>query len=745
MINLFTLEEKLNNTGSTAPGVPRLGLPAYTWWQEGLHGVASSPGVNFSTSGNFSYATSFPQPILMGAAFDDDLITAVATVISTEARAFNNDDRAGLDFWTPNINPFKDPRWGRGQETPGEDPFHLASYVHALINGLQGGYDPKYKRIVATCKHFVAYDMESWNGNYRYQWDAHIDSQDLVEYYMPSFQSCARDSNVGAFMCSYNALNGVPTCANDYLLQDILRGHWGWTAEQQWVTSDCDAVQNVFLPHGFAATREEAAALSLIAGTDVNCGTYYQDHLPGAYAQGLFNISTLDQALIRQYSSLVRLGYFDGLAVPYRSLTWADVDTPASQQLAYQAAVEGITLLKNDGTLPLKLTKNTTIALIGDWANATTQMQGNYAGIAPYLHSPLYAAQQLVGEDNVYYVGVPGGQGDPTTNNWLPVWPAAQKADIIIYAGGIDNSVEAEGMDRVSIDWTGDQLDIIGQLAMYGKPMVVMQMGGGQIDSSPLASNPNISALLWGGYPGQDGGVALFDIVTGKVAPAGRLPTTQYPSDYIRQVPMTNMSLRPGENNPGRTYQWYNGTPIYEFGYGMHYTNFSASLPPMSYSSSNISIASLLSTCTEHYKDKCAFQTFDVAVKNTGTVESDYSALGFLTGSFGPQPYPNKKLVAYQRLHNITGGTTATAALNLTLGSLARVDDMGNTVLYPGDYALMIDTQPLAMVNFTLSGSPAMLDEWPQPPAVKNQTSDYFVGGYDGSVEEPLNPELSTN
>lgn len=260
LVNLFTLEEKLNNTGSDSPGVPRLGLPTYVWWNEALHGVASSPGVSFADSGDFSHATSFPQPILMGAAFDDDLIRDVASVVSTEARAFSNVGRAGLDFWTPNINPFKDPRWGRGQETPGEDPYHISSYVHALIDGLQGGLYPDTKKVIATCKHFVAYDMESWNGNFRYQWDAQINSQDLAEYYMPPFQSCARDSNVGAVMCSYNALNGVPTCADPWLLQSLLREHWNWTAEQQWVTSDCDAVQNVFLPHNYTSTREEAVA-----------------------------------------------------------------------------------------------------------------------------------------------------------------------------------------------------------------------------------------------------------------------------------------------------------------------------------------------------------------------------------------------------------------------------------------------------------------------------------------------------
>jgi beta-D-xylosidase 4 len=633
-----------------------------------------------------------------------------------------------------------DPRWGRGQETPGEDPYHLSSYVHALIDGLQGGYDPKYKRIVATCKHFVGYDLENWNGNHRYQFDAQISSQDMVEYYMPPFQSCARDSNVGAFMCSYNAVNGVPTCADPWLLQTILREHWNWTSQEQWVTSDCDAVQNIYLPHEYSATREQAAADALNAGTDVNCGTYFPNHLPAAFQQKLFNESTLDQALIRQYSSLIRLGYFDPPAEqPYRQLTFSDVNTPSSQALAYRAAVEGITLLKNDGLLPLKLSPSSSIALIGDWANASTQMQGNYAGLAPYLRTPLYAAQQL--NITINYAQGPGGQGDPTTDHWLPVWDAANESEIIIYIGGIDNSVELEDRDRVDIAWTGAQLDIIGQLAQYGKPMLVVQMGGGQIDSSPIKNNVNISALLWAGYPGQDGGTAIFDIITGKVAPAGRLPITQYPSKYIHQVPMTDMALRPGTKNPGRTYKWYTGTPIYEFGYGMHFTNFTASIPSNALSKT-YEIPTLMASCassmangTAKYPDLCPFASIPINVSNIGSRLSDYSTLAFLAGSYGPAPHPKKSLIAYQRLHNITAGSSQIANLNLTLGSLSRVDDSGNRILYPGEYAVMIDTQPLSVVNFTIAGQQAMLDKWPQPPAGRrrNMPKGYYVGGFDGS------------
>lgn len=557
-----------------------------------------------------------------------------------------------------------------------------------------------------------------------------------------------------------DALNGVPTCADPYLLQTVLREHWGWTNEEQWVTSDCDSIQNVYLPHGWSATREQAVADSLIAGTDLDCGTYMQSHLPGAFAQKLVNETTLDQALIRQYSSLVRLGYFDSPdSQPYRQLGWDSVATNASQKLARRAAAEGIVLLKNDGLLPLSLDSSQTVGLFGDWANATKQLlgmlwlwcdllsirltnTGNYAGVATYLHGPLYALQAANISVN-YAGGNPGGQGDPTTNRWLNLKPAMDASDVLIYVGGISNSVEEEAHDRTSLQWTGAQLDVIGQLADTGKPVIVVSMGGGQIDSSPIANNPNISALLWAGYPGQDGGSAIVDILTGKTAPAGRLPQTQYPSRYINQVPMTDMGLRPGENNPGRTYKWYNDTPVFEFGHGLHYTNFSAQIA--SQLEQKYAISELFSGCpninaTNLYN--CHFASVAVNVTNTGSTASDYVALGYVAGNFGPSPQPKKSLVSYQRLFNIAGGDSSTATLNLTLASLARVDHMGNKVLYPGDYSILIDNGPLAMANFTLTGDQQTLETWPQPPANRTSqgvvgTEGYFVGGY-GSNQQQL-------
>jgi beta-D-xylosidase 4 len=679
----------------------------------------------------------------MGAAFNDVLIKDVATVIGTEARAFSNDGRTGLDFWTPNINPFRDPRWGRGQETPGEDPFHLSSYVSALIDGLQGGLTPKYKRVVATCKHFAGYDIENWQGNLRFGFDAVISPQDLVEYYLPPFRECARDSNVGGFMCSYNAVNGVPACADPYLLQTILREKWNWTGEQQWVTSDCDAIDNVFTDHHYTRTPEQAVAESLKAGTDIDCGPYYQKYLPTAYKQGLFNESVLDMALVRQYSSLLRLGYFDPPEIqPYRSLNFDNVNTPSNQALAKRAAVEGIVLLKNNGLLPLTLTTNFSIALLGNWANATRQMQGNYRGIAPFLISPLAAAEKL--NVSISHVNTP---------------EAAKDSDIMIYIGGIDNDIENEGTDRNRISWNETQLDTIATIAAYGKGLLVIQMGGGQVDSSSLASNPNVSALIWGGYPGQSGGDALFDIITGKAAPAGRLPITQYPTSYVSEVPMTDMSLRPGPNSPGRTYKWYTGKPVFEFGHGLHYTNFSASVIVSDSTegsligiSGSYEIANLITRCRKtietpgssvKYMDKCAFGTIPVSIKNTGSITSDFVTLAFLSGSFGPTPYPRKSLVAYQRLHSITGGTSKVANLNITLGNLARVNVNGDTVLYPGNYTISIDNEVLATVNITLVGKSAVLDVWPQAPVQQPVVFQVQREGHGGRYAQDAQEETN--
>ena len=274
----------------------------------------------------------------------------------------------------------------------------------------------------------------------------------------------------------------------------MLREHWNWT--DHWVTSDCDAAANVYLPHQYASTPELASALSLSAGTDLDCGNFYQDHLPAAFEQGLFNETTLDQALVRLYSSLVTLGYFDDPNnQPYRQLGWKDVNTPNAQQLAYEAAVQAMTLLKNDGTLPLSMNKSMQYAIIGSWANGTTQMQGNYYGIAPFLKSPLQALVDRVGNTSVTYS--PGITTNPPVDAmYLTLKPKIIDADVIFYVAGPDKSSESEGNDRYSISWTANDLRLMTEYSKLGKKLVVLQMGGGQVDDTPLLANAGVNAIL---------------------------------------------------------------------------------------------------------------------------------------------------------------------------------------------------------------------------------------------------------
>ncbi|KAE8445415.1 hypothetical protein EG329_013428 [Mollisiaceae sp. DMI_Dod_QoI] len=716
IVSAFNISEKLVNLVNTSPGAPRLGLSPYEWWSEALHGIAYSPGVAFGSGVNYSSATSFPNPITMSAAFDDALIEAVASIVSTEARAFSNAGRAGLDSWTPNINPYKDPRWGRGAETPGEDPFRIKGYTKSLLRGLEG--DQKFKKVIATCKHFAAYDLEHWNNAVRYGFNAVVGLQDLVEYYLPPFQQCARDSKVGSIMCSYNAINGTPACANTYLMQTVLREHWGWTEDNQYITSDCEAVQGFYANHNYTATAAQAAGKAYTAGCDTICQVSHHIDVAGAYNQSLLSEATMDQALRRMYQMLIRAGYFDPAeATEYRSYNWNDVNTPKAQALAIQAASDGIVLKKNNGILPLNTTQKPSLAVIGFWADSTTRMQGGYSGRPPYLHAPLYAAQQL-GFNTSYATG-PVAQTSSDNDTWTAdALVAAQHADVIIYCGGTDNTIAAEELDRYNITWPSAQLSLLTKLSSLGKPLIVVELGD-QVDDTPLLSNPNISAILWAGYPGQDGGTAILNILTGKSAPAGRLPVTVYPANYVNQVPMTDMSLRPSATNPGRTYMWYNSS-VLPFGHGLHYTTFNTSFSTTTLSGGNnqtFNISSITRDCEEENLDLCPFTSFplEVSVRNTGMVRSDFVVLAFLEGAHGPRPYPIKRLAAYTRLRDIEPGETRRAELVVMLGTLARVDGSGNTVVWPGRYEVGLDVEGREKVGFELVGEEKVLDLWPQP------------------------------
>lgn len=705
----MTTEEKILNLVNSAAGVRRIGLPLYEWWNEALHGLGYAPGVHFREEGEYSYSTQFPSPILTGAAFNDELVFQIASVIGKESRAFANAHFTGFEFWTPNINTFRDPRWGRGQETPGEDAFHAQQYTKQFIPGLQGP-DKRNKQVIATCKHFAAYDLETG----RYGNNYNPTPQDLADYYLAPFKTCVRDVDVGSVMCAYNAVNGVPSCASEYLLKEVLRQHWKFDDDFNYVVGDCGAVSYIFDEHKFTDTIEGAAAVALNAGTDLDCGfgSGFKS-LNVSLAKGYTTHAKVDQALTRLYSALATIGYFDGSK--HSGTSWRDVATPVANDLAYTAAVQGITLLKNDGLLPLENTKpQSTVALIGPYANATKLLQGNYFGTAKHIISPQEAFQKQW--KTKYAQGTTINSND--TSGFDAALAVARSSDIIFYFGGIDNTLETEGLDRTFISWPSKQLELITNLSKLGKPLVVVQFGGGQIDDTALLQNSKVNAILWAGYPGQAGGSAILDIVTGKKSVAGKLPVTQYPAKYAEEVSMFDINLRPDKTRafPGRTYRWYTGKPVLPFGYGLYYTKFQAAWYSKLEPKYNIQKLA-------KGNDATPFRSLSVRISNTGKRVSDYVGLLFLSSSnAGPSPRPNKWLVSYGRLQNVQPGLAEELKFRLTLGSLARADVNGNLVVYPGDYTLTLDQDASISFKFSLTGKQITIDTLPPMSATYNYT-----------------------
>lgn len=514
-------------------------------------------------------------------------------------------------------------------------------------------------------------------------------------------------------MCSYNAVNGIPSCSNSFLLQTLLRDTWGFG--DGYVSSDCDAVYNVYNPHQYTANLSGAAAESLRSGCDIDCGTTFSSYLTPALDDGEVTRDDIELALTRFYSGLVQQGYFDGNSSSYRSLTWADTQRTDALNVSYEAAVEGTVLLKNDGTLPLS--KNvSSIALIGPWANATTQMQGNYFQTAPYLISPL-AAAEASGLTVNYAFGT--NISSTNTTGFGAALAAARKSDVIIFAGGIDNTIEAEAMDRENITWPGQQLSLIHQLSQVGKPLVVLQMGGGQVDSSSLKNNSNVNSLIWGGYPGQSGGQALMDIIRGVRAPAGRLISTQYPAEYVNQFDQLDMNLAPHGDCPGQTYMYYTGEAVYPFGHGLFYTTFQEKSQMSSMNQTyNISAVNAAPHTGYAYIDEVPVLNFTFTLTNTGEVDSDYTAMLFASTTSGPTPRPIKWLVGVDREANVeANGGSCTVTIPVPLAALARADSNGDLIVYPGSYQLALNNEKSVTYNFELTGSEVPIQKWPESKA----------------------------
>ena len=570
LVARMTLEEKTAQLRYNAPAIERLGVPAYNWWNEALHGVARG-----------GTATSFPQAIGLAAAFDDALLEQLGDVAATEGRAKYNalsakgdrDIYHGLTFWSPNINIFRDPRWGRGHETFGEDPYLTSRMGQAYVRGLQG--EGGTMKAAACAKHFA---VHSGPEALRHQFDAVASPKDMEETYLPAFEDLVRKAGVEAVMGAYNRTNGEPCCGSKTLLTDTLRKKWGFEGH---VVSDCWAIRDFHTGHMVTSTPAESVALALRSGCDVNCGNSYY-HLLDALAQGLITEEQITEAAVRLFTTRFLLGLFDGSE--YDEIPYTAVECSEHLRLAHEAALEACVLLKNDGLLPLKA--EGTIGVIGPNANSRGALIGNYYGTASRYVTVLEGIQdRMAGRGRVLYSEgchlfadrvEPLAQPDDRLAEAVAV---AENSDTVILVLGYDERLEGEERDEGNHCGSGDKDDLLlpepqrrllDAVLAVGKPTVVVLTAGSAVDVSQAQERADAILLAW--YPGAGGGGAVAELLFGDVSPSGKLPVTFYKNEALEELPdFTDYRMA------GRTYRYYTGTPLYPFGYGLSYADMELS------------------------------------------------------------------------------------------------------------------------------------------------------------------------
>jgi len=602
LLGRLTLQEKVSMMQNASKGVERLGIPDYDWWSEALHGVARA-GV----------ATVFPQAVALAASFDEEEQLRTFTVISDEARAkYNQAQREGnyarnygLSFWTPNINIFRDPRWGRGQETYGEDPFLTSRLGMAAVRGLQGD-NPVYYKTHACAKHFAVHSGPEWN---RHEFDVEPTDRDLWETYLPAFKALVTEADVREVMGAYNRIDGKPACGNTKFIQEILRDKWGY---EGMVVSDCGAIKDFFREGGHKTHPDaaSAAADAVATGTDVECGNSYAS-LVEAVERGLISEETINIAMRRILNARFELGMFDPLeVVPWSSMPYSVVASPEHAAQALTAARKSMVLLKNKGgLLPVLPSDVRKIAVIGPNAADSTMMLGNYNGTPTHVVTILDGIKAAYPAAEVSYergcdlvegfVFVPKGMkdNDPKHPHPMPssaytpealssLASRAAEADVIVYVGGLSPGLEGEefklsidgfrGGDRERIELPEIQTRVLKALHATGKPVVFVLCSGSAIALSEVEEDYDALLLAW--YGGQEGGTAVGEVLSGAYNPSGRLPVTFYKS--TSQLPdFLDYHM------DGRTYRYFTGTPLYPFGYGLSYTTFLYGEPKLSSSS----------------------------------------------------------------------------------------------------------------------------------------------------------------
>lgn len=675
LVARMTLEEKISQMVHRAPAIERLDIPAYNWWNECLHGV-----------GRAGIATVFPQAIGMAATWNVELIRQIAAVIADEGRAKhhqalregNHGQYYGLTFWTPNVNIFRDPRWGRGQETYGECPYLTARLGVAFVKSLQGD-DPKYLKTVATPKHYA---VHSGPEHERHHFDIDVSERDLRDTYLPAFKATVQEGGAYSIMSAYQRFRGEPCSSSTLLLQEILRDEWGFDG---YVVSDCGAIRDIFQNHKVVGTPEEAAARAVKAGCELNCGEVYE-MLTGAVEQGLIDEATIDLAVKRLFLARFKLGMFDPPEmVPYAQIPYEINDSPKHRDLALRTAQESMILLKNDGLLPLDKSRIRTIAVLGPNADSVEVLLGNYNGTPSQPVTPLAGIRQKVEPDiDVLYVKgcnvttkIHDDIGRERNEQFDSAVEIARRADVVIMVMGLSQVLEGEegqreGVetgasqgDRKGLDLPVVQEELLKTIHAVGKPIVLVLMNGSAI--SVNWADQNLSAIIEAWYPGQAGGTALADVLFGDYNPAGRLPVTFYKS--VDQLP----PFRDYDMTKGRTYRYFTGEPLYAFGHGLSYTQFV-------YSDLHI-------TPRQPRQGECV--EVSVTVKNTGHYAGDEVVQLYVHDLEASVPVPVRQLAGFDRIH-LQPGAARTVHFTLKPDQFSLVTDGGQREVEPGKFEIAV-------------------------------------------------------
>ncbi|UPL51024.1 glycoside hydrolase family 3 N-terminal domain-containing protein [Hymenobacter sublimis] len=662
LISRLTLEEKADQMMYNSKAIERLNIPAYNWWNEALHGV-----------GRAGAATVFPQAIGLGATFDDDLALRVSTAISDEARAMYNaavakgyrQQYSGLTFWTPNINIFRDPRWGRGQETYGEDPTLTGRLGVAFVKGLQGP-DSQHLKVAACAKHFA---VHSGPEKLRHEFNAVASPQDLQETYLPAFKQLV-DANVEAVMCAYNATNGEPCCGNQYLLQDVLRKQWGFKGH---IVSDCWALVDFYKGHNVVKTPAEAAALALQRGVNLNCGSVYPS-LPEAVRKGLTTEAQMDSSLAILLRTKFKLGLFDAPgSSPYDKLSASVINSPQHRALAREAAQKFIVLLKNNGVLPLRndLAK---YFVTGPNAANLDALLGNYYGVNPEMKTILEGLVAGVSPASQMQYR-PGALLDRPNQNGVDwVSGTARTSDATFVVLGINGLLEGEEGESIASPSFGDRLDynlpqnqldfLRGLRKNNTQPLVAIITGGSPMNLAEVHELADAVVLAW--YPGEEGGNAIADVVFGKVSPSGKLPIT-FPKSLDQLPAYESYGML------GRTYRYMSQEPMYPFGYGLSYAKFEYSglkLPKRAAKNKPVEV--------------------EATVRNTGKVAGEEVVQLYLTHTPRQgQQVPRYALKNFRRVQ-LQPGASTTVRFTLTPEQLALIDAQGKSVAPNGPVTVAV-------------------------------------------------------